>query len=69
MTLFLLNPNTCAANLNRSYTCQKKSPHVIVRALRYTSLENRLEAPSGEQPVGARRFGVATVTVPLDIME
>ena len=69
MTPFLLKPITCAMNLKCSSNRQKKSPHVIVRALRYTSLEDRLEAPSGEQPVGARRFGVATVTVPLDIME
>lgn len=32
-------------------------------------LEDRLEAPSGEQPEVARRVGVGTVTVPLDIME
>ena len=33
MTLFLLNPNTCAANLNRSYTCQKIGPRGVARAL------------------------------------
>lgn len=33
MTPFLLNPNTCAANLNRSYTCQKIGPRGVARAL------------------------------------
>lgn len=37
--------------------------------LALNKLEDKLETPSGEQPEVARRVGVATVTVPLDIME